>query len=151
MCADIDQMYDATDGLPCVITPCDVFCTASVSSSACSMLKPPFLPVSACWHLLQLLEWWYTSAEEKLGAQKALPPPPPPPIPHPAADGLQLPEDPAVCPICRKRRTNPAMVSSSGYVFCYPCIFGSVELNGCCPVTRLPAIVDQIRRLYQSA
>ena len=100
---------------------------------------------------MQLLEWWYTSAEEKLGAQQALPPPPPPPPPTPSPEGLQLPDDAAVCPICRKKRTNPAMASVSGYVYCYPCIFGSIDQHGCCPVTRLPATVDQVRRLYQSA
>ncbi|KAA6419431.1 MAG: Peroxisome biogenesis 12 [Trebouxia sp. A1-2] len=99
----------------------------------------------------KLLEWWYTSAEEKLGAQQALPPPPPPPPPKPSPDGLKLPGDPTTCPICRKRRTNPAMASVSGYVYCYPCIFGSIDQHGCCPVTKLPATVDQIRRLYQSA
>lgn len=99
----------------------------------------------------KLLEWWYTSAEEKLGAQQALPPPPPPPSLKPSPDGLQLLEDTTHCPICRKRRTNPAMVSVSGYVFCYPCIFSSIDQHGCCPVTKMPATVDQIRRLYQSA
>ncbi|KAL0056265.1 hypothetical protein WJX82_009363 [Trebouxia sp. C0006] len=99
----------------------------------------------------KLLEWWYTSAEEKLGAQQALPPPPPPPPPKPSPDGLKLPEDATTCPICRKRRTNPAMASVSGYVYCYPCIFGSIDQHSCCPVTKLPATVDQIRRLYQSA
>lgn len=99
----------------------------------------------------KLLEWWYTSAEEKLGAQQALPPPPPPPPPKPSPDGLQLPDDPTFCPVCRKKRTNPAMAAVSGYVYCYPCIFGSIDQHGCCPVTRLPATVDQIRRLYQSA
>lgn len=100
---------------------------------------------------VQLLEWWYTSAEEKLGAQQALPPPPPPPPPKPSPDGLQLPDDATLCPICKRKRTNPGMASVSGYVYCYPCIFGSIDQHGCCPVTRLPATVDQIRRLYQSA
>lgn len=100
---------------------------------------------------VQLLEWWYTSAEEKLGAQQALPPPPPPPPPKPSPNGLQLPDDATLCPICKRKRTNPAMASVSGYVYCYPCIFGSIDQHGCCPVTRLPATVDQIRRLYQSA
>ena len=50
----------------------------------------------------QILEWWYTSGEEKLASQKALPPPPPPPAPRPAPDGVPLPEDPATCPLCRQ-------------------------------------------------
>ena len=52
----------------------------------------------------QILEWWYTSGEEKLASQKALPPPPPPPPPRPAPDGVRLPEDASVCPLCRQAR-----------------------------------------------
>ena len=47
-------------------------------------------------------------------------------------------------------RTNPAMTSVSGYTFCYPCLFNSVTREQCCPVTRIPASIDSIRRLYQS-
>ena len=53
---------------------------------------------------MQLLEWWYTQAESKLGGSGALPPPPPPPAPRPHPDGVPLPDDPAVCPICRQVR-----------------------------------------------
>eukprot|EP00798_Chlamydomonas_sp_ICE-L_P022822 gene22822-29993_t len=44
------------------------------------------------------LEWWYTSAEERLAMSKALPPPPPPPVLQPSPSGLALPSDPALCP-----------------------------------------------------
>lgn len=205
---------------------------------------------------LQLLEWWFLSAEQKVIQQKQLPIPPPPPSLSPHPDGLSLPKNESTCPLCRysqnmieitmikdilalpvhehakhckladkdyspdwkkkrhcqivlptknssctmkdwgsegrkgwhvpgswaaltklalhapselrelsfdlkryfftlflvyrKQRTNPAMVISSGYVFCYPCIFHHVSRHGFCPVTRMPAGVDQLRRLYQS-
>ena len=99
---------------------------------------------------LQLLEWWYTSAEHKLASQQKLPIPPPPPLLAPHPNGVSLPSDPAHCPLCRHKRTNPAMAVPTGYVFCYPCIFNHISQFGCCPVTRIPANVDQIRRLYQS-
>ncbi len=99
--------------------------------------------------LPQLLEWWYTSAEQRLGGSKALPPPPPPPAPLPAPGGVPLPADITRCPLCRHPRTNPAMVAVSGYVFCYPCAHRFVAEQGCCPVTRLPCSVEHIRRLYQ--
>lgn len=99
----------------------------------------------------KLLEWWYLSAESKLGGTKAPPIPPPPPAPRPAIDGVPLPEDRSVCALCRKKRTNPAMAACSGYVFCYPCIFPFVDQHGCCPVTRLPCTLEQVRKLYQSA
>lgn len=107
-----------------------------------------------CGHCcgLQLLEWWYLSGEERLAAnQKQTPPPPPPapPLPHP--EGVALPSDPSICPLCLTKRTNPAMAVVSGYVFCYPCLFNYVGRVGCCPVTRNPMTVAQMRRLYQSA
>ena len=88
---------------------------------------------------MQLLEWWYTSAEQKLSGQEAPPPPPPPLGPLPSPQGVRLPEDPSTCPLCRRPRTNPAMIATSGYVFCYPCAFKFVEATGCCPVTRIAA------------
>ncbi len=75
-------------------------------------------------------------------------PPPPPPAPRPSPQGVRLPENPALCSLCRHTRTNPAMIATSGYVFCYPCAFRFVEAQRCCPVTRIPARVEHIRRLY---
>ncbi|GAB4816887.1 hypothetical protein N2152v2_003933 [Parachlorella kessleri] len=97
----------------------------------------------------KLLEWWYTSAEQRLGGSKALPPPPPPPAPRPSPQGVPLPPDVSLCPLCRRSRTNPAMVAVSGYVFCYTCVHPFVSQEGCCPVTRVPCGVEHIRRLYQ--
>ncbi len=53
-------------------------------------------------------------------------------------------------PLRVQTRTNPAMTSVSGYPFCYPCLFNFVTREQCCPVTRIPASIDSIRRLYQS-
>lgn len=67
--------------------------------------------------------------------------------PQPAPDGIGLPASPADCPICRRTRTNPATLPS-GYVFCYPCIHAYVETHVRCPVTLIPAELDDIRKLY---
>lgn len=40
-----------------------------------------------------------------------------------AKDGIQLPADGKMCPLCTRPRTNPAVVASSGFVFCYTCAF----------------------------
>ena len=48
---------------------------------------------------------------------------------------------PDVCLLC---------LQVSGYVFCYPCAVHWVRENGCCPVTRLPATEDHIRRIRGS-
>lgn len=96
------------------------------------------------------LEWWYASGEAALGGRKPLPPPPPPPPPlrHPA--GVPVPDDPSLCPLCVRPRTNPALAVASGHVFCYPCLAAHVREHGCCPVTRIAAGLDGVRRLYQS-
>ncbi|GMH42230.1 hypothetical protein BSKO_10149 [Bryopsis sp. KO-2023] len=97
------------------------------------------------------LEWWYSTGEEKLQKTRALPVPPPPPPPKPHPDGVGLPEEPDTCPICRKDRQNPAQIVVSGYVFCYRCIFYFVERHKYCPVTRIPASADHIRRLFKGS
>lgn len=44
-----------------------------------------------------------------------------------ANDGLALPADGKICPLCTQLRTNPAVVATSGFVFCYTCIFHYVD------------------------
>jgi hypothetical protein len=103
------------------------------------------------------LEWWYSSAEARLAATRALPPPPPPkpPPPHPRGCGLPPASDdgsggPPPCPLChRAPKAAPAALAVSGYVFCYACVFGHVSEHGCCPVTLMPARLDDIRKLYE--
>ncbi|KAI8475553.1 MAG: Pex12 amino terminal region-domain-containing protein [Monoraphidium minutum] len=98
----------------------------------------------------KILEWWYTSAEDRLASGKAIPPPPAPPPPAPHPEGAGLPDDPAACPLCRQPRANPAVLSVSGYVFCYPCVFNWVAQRRCCPVTQRPATLDHVRRLFEA-
>lgn len=97
----------------------------------------------------KLLEWWYTTGEQRLGGQKPPAPPPPAPAPLPASGGVPLPENALLCALCLRPRTNPAAVATSGYVFCYPCAFRHVQSHGRCPVTLRPAGLDHVRRLYQ--
>lgn len=124
---------------------------------------------------LKFLEWWHASdfarqLSEKTAASIELPPPKLPPPPH-DDDGVcegeeeialrkvlvKVPEDSALCPICKKEITNPT-ACQTGYVFCYPCVFrwiqggedGDDEVRrGRCPVTgvRLLGGTDGLRRL----
>lgn len=103
----------------------------------------------------KVLEWWYNSAEEKLNAGKTIAPPPPPPALPPAkvADGgVGLPKDVKKarthCPICLKKRVNPALVSVSGYAFCYPCVYRYVTDHKKCPVSQVPCDHDDIVRIF---
>lgn len=96
----------------------------------------------------KMMEWWYQSAEERMSAPTVYPPPPPPPPPKVAEEGIPLPPDRTVCPLCSQKRVNPSVVAVSGFVFCYPCIFRYVSQYKRCPVTLIPTAVDQIRRLF---
>ncbi|KAJ2895513.1 ubiquitin-protein ligase peroxin 12 [Coemansia aciculifera] len=101
------------------------------------------LPLSIFFY--RFLEWWHRSDFHKRA--QMLPPPPPPMPLRPHSDGLAVPEDQALCPVCKEPRTNPA-VAPSGYVFCYPCIFNHVSDKGTCPVTLAEAKVGDIRKLF---
>ncbi|KAJ9180015.1 hypothetical protein P3X46_008323 [Hevea brasiliensis] len=96
----------------------------------------------------KMMEWWYQSAEERMSAPTVYPPPPPPPPPKVAKEGIPLPPDRTICPLCTQKRANPSVVTVSGFVFCYACIFKYVSQYNRCPVTLMPATVDQIRRLF---
>ncbi|XP_045809227.1 peroxisome biogenesis protein 12-like [Trifolium pratense] len=96
----------------------------------------------------KMMEWWYQSAEERMSAPTVYPPPPPPPPPKVAKEGVQLPPDRTICPLCLQKRVNPSVITVSGFVFCYACIFKFVTQYKRCPATMAPATVDQIRRLF---
>ncbi|GAU12086.1 hypothetical protein TSUD_00520 [Trifolium subterraneum] len=96
----------------------------------------------------KMMEWWYQSAEERMSAPTVYPPPPPPPPPKVAKEGVQLPPDRTICPLCLQKRVNPSVITVSGFVFCYACIFKFVTQYKRCPATMMPATVDQIRRLF---
>jgi hypothetical protein len=56
-----------------------------------------------------------------------------------------------LCPICSKKRRNESVLTVSGFVFCYTCIFKFVKEHKRCPITSSPCDVAQIIRIYSSA
>ncbi|MES1907732.1 MAG: hypothetical protein MHM6MM_000791 [Cercozoa sp. M6MM] len=84
----------------------------------------------------KFLEWFYSS-ENELRPNKKLPVPPPPGRAHAAKEGVPLPTDRSLCPLCRRRRTAAAAIES-GVVYCYSCIAPVLKRTGHCPVTLLP-------------
>lgn len=98
---------------------------------------------------LQFLEWWYMYGDHQIQvAFSSLP------IPSPPSDKLEggvkhlLPEKKSRCPLCQRERTNDTALSTSGFVFCYPCIFTYVKKHKCCPITKYPTSLDQVTKLY---
>jgi hypothetical protein len=53
-----------------------------------------------------------------------------------------------ICPICRKKKTNPC-VASSGYVFCYLCLIKFIKDSPFCPITGIPCNENDILRIYE--
>ncbi|KAL0744836.1 hypothetical protein Bca101_101135 [Brassica carinata] len=98
--------------------------------------------------IFKMMEWWYQSAEERLTAPTVYPPPPPLPSPKVAKEGIPLPPDRTLCALCLQKLANPSVVTVSGFVFCYSCVFKYVSQYKRCPVTLIPASVDQIRSVY---
>ncbi|CAI5989015.1 unnamed protein product [Closterium sp. NIES-64] len=47
-----------------------------------------------------------------------------------APAGIPVPSDRSLCPLCLCRRTNPTAPATSGFIFCYPCIFAYVDKVG---------------------
>ncbi|KAH9658883.1 peroxisome biogenesis protein 12 [Citrus sinensis] len=117
-------------------------------SCAYTMLDYAQTGLIAAVFFFKMMEWWYQSAEERMSAPTVYPPPPPPPPPKVAREGIPLPPDRTICPLCSQKRANPSVVTVSGFVFCYACIFKYVSQYKRCPVTLMPATVEQIRRLF---
>eukprot|EP00040_Diaphanoeca_grandis_P007226 m.40106 g.40106 ORF g.40106 m.40106 type:complete len:355 (-) comp18390_c1_seq1:8-1072(-) len=95
---------------------------------------------------MSFMSWWYSSGQANKSKAIAIPPPPKPPVK--AREGLTLPEDASLCPICRESRTNPTALAASGLVFCYPCIFKHVERHHRCPVSCVPASIEMLVRIH---
>ncbi|KHJ87300.1 Pex2 / Pex12 amino terminal region [Oesophagostomum dentatum] len=72
-----------------------------------------------------------------------------PPAPHKLlTESSVLMLDTNKCPLCMRKRTNDTALSVSGYVFCYSCIHDHVSQFKTCPVTGLPATLNELIRLY---
>jgi len=122
----------------------------------------------------KFLEWWYAENKQSAPALPTPPPPRPPAVKQPpkrtpplllllltrpicvslsrkvVGEAASAGKNQGECGLCGKRRTNPAMVAGTGYVFCYPCLHASVATHGRCPATGLPASPDSLVKLYET-
>ncbi|XP_054880471.1 peroxisome assembly protein 12 [Poeciliopsis prolifica] len=97
---------------------------------------------------LQFLEWWYSSENQSTVKTITSLPAPPPPL-HLQED-VQPTADEKNCPLCRKHRANSTVLSTSGFVFCYCCIYTYVKANHCCPLTGFPTELQHLIKIYES-
>jgi peroxin-12 len=116
---------------------------------------------------VRFLEWWHNEAGmqdviRSAAISRGVPPPPTPPEQPPSGgrttaalgndDDEELPavlppSDPAICALCKRRRTNDA-ATPAGFVFCYPCLFSHVQARQRCPISLIPMEVAHIRKIY---
>lgn len=102
---------------------------------------------------LQFLEWWYSSDNQN--TVKALTSTPVPPPPLHLQEDQSSPNSPTAtahsnrtCPLCRCLRANSTVLSTSGFVFCYRCIYTYVKANRRCPVTGYPSELQHLIKIY---
>uniref|UniRef100_A0A8C7X627 Peroxisome assembly protein 12 n=1 Tax=Oryzias sinensis TaxID=183150 RepID=A0A8C7X627_9TELE len=91
---------------------------------------------------LQFLEWWYSPDNQSTVRGLTSLPAPPPPL-H-----LQQDSNSRSCPLCHKVCANATALSTSGFVFCYPCIYAHVKAHRCCPVTGFPSAPQHLIKIY---
>uniref|UniRef100_A0A1A7Z3F5 Peroxisome assembly protein 12 n=1 Tax=Iconisemion striatum TaxID=60296 RepID=A0A1A7Z3F5_9TELE len=112
------------------------------------------ISLSTCLSLgvffLQFLDWWYSSENQTSVKTLTSLPAPPPPLHLQESDGEKA--GPKVlsgsCPLCRKLRVNATVLSTSGFVFCYRCIYSYVKANHVCPVTGFPTELQHLIKIY---
>ncbi|NXP23451.1 PEX12 protein, partial [Scytalopus superciliaris] len=98
---------------------------------------------------LQFLDWWYSSEnQETIKSLTALPTPPPPVHLDHEPSSAVLPRLKTVCPLCRRVRVNATALSTSGFVFCYRCIYSHVKAHQRCPVTGYATELQHLVKLY---
>ncbi|XP_074045013.1 peroxisome assembly protein 12 [Macrotis lagotis] len=98
---------------------------------------------------LQFLDWWYSSEnQETIKSLTTLPTPPPPVHLDYNSDPSLLPKLKTVCPLCRKTRVNDTALATSGYVFCYRCVYNYVRSHQTCPITGYATEVQHLVKLY---
>lgn len=102
---------------------------------------------------LQFLEWWYSSENQSTVKGLTSMPAPPPPL-HLQQEQCGRDEDAVPgsdsrnCPLCRRLCTNATVLSTSGFVFCYRCVYAYVKANHRCPVTGYPTELQHLIKIY---
>ncbi|XP_023272104.1 peroxisome assembly protein 12 [Seriola lalandi dorsalis] len=133
-----------------------------ISRAARGVAIPLSTSLSLGVFFLQFLEWWYSSENQSTMKTLTSLPAPPPPLhlqeerscsdsPSVSAkrrEETQTGSDSRNCPLCRRLCTNTTVLSTSGFVFCYRCIYMYVKANHRCPVTGYPTELQHLIKIY---
>ncbi|KAJ9594576.1 hypothetical protein L9F63_027444 [Diploptera punctata] len=92
---------------------------------------------------LQFLQWWH-SGDKLRTSLTALP------IPSPPEKTDRGKQHGGKCPICLQNRKIETVLAVSGYVFCYRCIVQYIQENRQCPITKYPADLGDLIRVYST-
>ena len=106
-----------------------------------------------CLALAVKLAQWLLRSNVAAPSSSVLAPPRMPPAPSPpsaAAGGVSPPNDPALCPLCRRPKSRPC-VSTGGFVFCHSCLTKALTRTPRCPVTGAACSPDDIIVIYENA
>ncbi|XP_058510676.1 peroxisome assembly protein 12 [Solea solea] len=103
---------------------------------------------------LQFLDWWYSSDNQSTMKSLTSLPAPPPPL-HLQEEGGGCRDKEAEpgsanrsCYLCRRPCTNATVLSTSGFVFCYRCVYVYIKANRHCPVTGYPTELQHLIKIY---
>jgi peroxin-12 len=103
--------------------------------------------LSAGAFFIQFLDYYYAREGSVTGNLIRLPKPP---APHSSLySRVKVNRLKDFCLLCNERRENDTVLSTSGYIYCYPCIKAFVARNKKCPATGIPSSQEHLIRLYQ--
>jgi len=89
---------------------------------------------------LKVLQWYYVNeSTEKQNYKKSIKIQPPIMKENKFAKNQ--------CGICKGNFKNPACLETSGYVFCYTCIYNYLLRNEKCPITEIKSNIKCIRKI----
>ncbi|XP_029015216.1 peroxisome assembly protein 12 [Betta splendens] len=110
---------------------------------------------------LQFVDWWYSAENQSAVKTLTSLPVPLPPLhlqEYSCMDfssfssshrkEMQFRSENNNCSLCRRTCGNAAVLSTSGFVFCYHCIYIYVKANHCCPVTGYPTELQHLIKIY---
>ncbi|XP_058464751.1 peroxisome assembly protein 12-A [Malaya genurostris] len=89
---------------------------------------------------LQFIEWWQNEAN--VGDLSKLP------VPDAPQNNIYSDRYRNICPLCLQKWIIPTTVSVSGYVYCYQCIVTHLQKENVCPITKYPATINDLIRIF---